>query len=174
MNWKTFLLKNYLSILWPIALAMVGIFMIDQGIKEWAVLSAMQNYGLEKEALLNGLYPLVKDSCISLDLVFNKGVAFSMFAFLKEWLKWIQLVMISGVVVYVVYLAKREYSLAVGILVGAGFSNVYDRFIHGGVVDYVHWHCGFEFAIFNFADVMIDISIVWLLWINWKASKAEK
>lgn len=174
MNWKSFLLKNYLNVAWPMALALVGIFIIDQGIKEWAVLTAMQNYGVQKETLLNGLYGLVEGSCISLDLVFNKGVAFSMFAFLKEWLKWMQLVMIAGVVVYTIYLAKRVYSLPVGILVGAGFSNVYDRFIHGGVVDYVHWHCWFDFAIFNFADVMIDISVVWLLWINWKISKEEK
>jgi signal peptidase II len=58
--------------------------------------------------------------------------------------------------------------------VGAGFSNVYDRFIHGGVVDMVYWHCGFDFAVFNFADVMIDLAVVWLLWINWKTNNKPK
>ncbi len=156
------------------ALAIVGIFIIDQGIKEWAVLTAMQRHGVSVESLREGLYTLAEGSCINLDLVFNKGVAFSMFAFLKEWLKWIQLLLVTGVVVYTVYLGKRVYIMPVGILVGAGFSNVYDRFIHGGVVDYVHWHCGFDFAIFNFADVMIDLAVVWLLWINWKMGKEEK
>lgn len=148
--------RNILHIFWPMALAMAGIFIIDQNIKQ-LFLDGFRYY----------------TDCIDLILVFNKGVAFSMFAFLKEWLKWIQLVMISGVVLYTVYLNNRIYAVPVGILVGAGFSNVYDRFIHEGVVDMVYWHCGFDFAVFNFADVMIDLAVVWLLWINWKTGKEE-
>lgn len=139
------------------ALAIVGIFIIDQNIKT-LFLDGFRYYS----------------ECIDLILVFNKGVAFSMFAFLKEWLKWIQLVMITGVVLYTLYLQKVIYSVPVGILVGAGLSNIYDRFIHGGVVDMVYWHCGFDFAVFNFADVMIDLAVAWLLWINWKVGKEEK
>ena len=82
--------------------------------------------------------------------------------------------MLAGVIGYTLYLSERIYSVPVGILVGAGLSNVYDRFIHEGVVDMVYWHCGFDFAVFNFADVMIDLAVVWLLWINWKQGKASK
>lgn len=178
MNWKNFLennsLKTQLRNIWPMVLAIVGIFLIDQGIKDWAVLTAIDKYGVSLESIVNGFYPLYETNCINLDLIFNTGVAFSMFAFLKENLKWIQIAMISGVVLYTLYLNKRIYYVPVGILVGAGFSNVYDRFIHGGVVDYIHWHCGFNFAIFNFADMMIDLSVVWLLWINWKLDKNTK
>jgi len=161
MNWKNFLethsVKTLFRTFWPMALAMVGIFIIDQNIKQ-LFLDGFRYY----------------TDCIDLILVFNKGVAFSMFAFLKEWLKWIQIVLISGVVLYTLYLNNRIYSVPVGILVGAGFSNVYDRFLHGGVVDMVYWHCGFDFAVFNFADVMIDIAVVWLLWINWQVDKKKK
>jgi signal peptidase II len=38
--------------------------------------------------------------------------------------------------------------------------------LHGGVVDYVFWHCGFDFAVFNFADVMIDVAVVLILLIH--------
>ena len=118
---------------------------------------------------------------MDLILVFNRGVAFSMFSFLKEYLKWIQVLMITGVVLYTLYLNNRIYSVPVGILVGAGFSNVYDRFIHEGVVDMVYWH-GWPypifgqagFAVFNFADVMIDLAVVWLLWVNWQVDKKSK
>ena len=106
--------------------------------------------------------------CIDLILVYNKGVAFSMFAFLAEDLKYIQLVILLGILLYVYSLKKLCYSLPVGILLGAAFSNVYDRFIHEGVVDMVYWHCGFNFAVFNFADVMIDVAVVWLLLLNMK------
>ncbi len=132
-------------------LPLIGIFIIDQNIKTLFV-EGFRYY----------------TDCIDLILVYNKGVAFSMFAFLEEWLKWIQLVLISGVLIYVIKERQLCYAIPSGILVGAGFSNVYDRFIHGGVVDMVYWHCGFNFAVFNFADVMIDFSVAWILLATWK------
>lgn len=111
-------------------------------------------------------------NCIDLILVFNKGVAFSMFAFLAESLKWLQLALLAGVLGYTLWLKENRYLVPVGIMVGAGLSNVIDRFVHGGVVDYVYWHCGFNFAVFNFADVMIDIAVLWLFILNYIAKKA--
>ena len=137
-------------------LALSGIFIIDQTIKTLFI-EGFRAY----------------TNCIDLILVYNKGVAFSMFAFLAESLKWIQLALLSGVVVYTLWLKKMCYLFPVGIMVGAGLSNVYDRFIHGGVVDYVYWHCGFNFAVFNAADVMIDIAVLWLLILNFKPKMCE-
>jgi signal peptidase II len=131
--------------------SMAGIFIIDQNIKTLFV-EGFRYY----------------TDCIDLILVYNKGVAFSMFAFLQEWLKYIQLVMVFGILGYVVYLQKICFALPVGLLLGGAFSNIYDRFIHGGVVDMVYWHCGFDFAVFNFADVVIDIAVVWILLLNFK------
>jgi len=108
--------------------------------------------------------------CISLTFTLNKGVAFSMFAFLKEYLKYIQLILISAIAIYV-FINKDiivNYTFAIGLLLGAGMSNLYDRFIYGGVVDYVYWHCWFDFAIFNFADVMIDLAVVIFIYLNFK------
>ena len=131
--------------------AIAGIFIIDQNIKTLFV-EGFRYY----------------TDCIDLILVYNKGVAFSMFAFLEEWLKYIQLVLVSGVLGYVIYLQRICYALPAGLLLGGAFSNIYDRFIHGGVVDMVYWHCGFDFAVFNFADVVIDIAVVWILLLNFK------
>jgi len=139
-----------------LVLAALGIFIIDQNIK-WLFVEGFRYY----------------TECIDLILVYNRGVAFSMFAFLEEGLKWIQLILLSGVVGYTLWLKKRCYILPIGIMVGAGFSNVYDRFIHGGVVDYVYWHCGFNFAVFNFADVMIDLAVVWLLILNFRPQSCK-
>ncbi len=98
---------------------------------------------------------------MSLTLAFNKGVAFSMFAFLGEYLKFIQTALILGVFYYLVKQKRilNDHAAPLGILLGAGSSNLLDRFIHGGVVDYVYWHHWFEFAIFNFADVAIDVAV---------------
>lgn len=134
-----------------LALTAAVIFGIDQEIK-WLFVDGYRYY----------------TECIDLILVYNRGVAFSMFAFLEEALKWIQLALLGGIVGYTLWLRKRCFILPVGIMVGAGLSNVYDRFIHGGVVDYVYWHCGFDFAVFNFADVMIDVAVLWLLILNFR------
>ncbi|MCD6173509.1 MAG: lipoprotein signal peptidase [Sulfurimonas sp.] len=130
---------------------LVGIFIIDQNIKMLFV-DGFRYY----------------TECIDLILVYNKGVAFSMLAFLDEWLKYIQLLMLIGILGYLFYLKELCYAIPAGLLLGGAFSNVYDRFIYGGVVDMVYWHCGFDFAVFNFADVMIDIAVVWFLFLNFK------
>ena len=137
-------------------LSAFAVFFIDQEIK-WMFVDGFRYY----------------TECIDLILVYNRGVAFSMFAFLEESLKWIQMAMLIGVLGYTLWLKKKCFLIPVGILVGAGFSNVYDRFIHGGVVDYVYWHCGFNFAVFNFADVMIDFAVIWLLFLNFRPNMCK-
>ena len=131
--------------------SLAGIFIIDQNIKSIFV-DGFRYY----------------TDCIDLILVYNKGVAFSMFVFLADNLKYIQLILVLGVMGYIFYLQKLCYAMPAGILLGGAFSNIYDRFIHGGVVDMVYWHCGFNFAVFNFADVMIDLAVVWILILNFK------
>jgi len=117
----------------------------------------------------------VQGSCISLVLAYNKGVAFSMFAFLEGNLKYIQIVMLLAGIIYLFSNKNifNHYYIPAAILISGGVSNIYDRFIHEGVVDYVYWHCGFNFAIFNFADVLIDIAVVLMIYINYKNEKEE-
>jgi len=137
----------------------VSIFILDQYIKMLFV------NGFER-----------KGECISLILVYNYGVAFSMFAFLAENLKYIQIaIMIGGLI----YLALNRdvfklYFIPAALIIAGGSSNIYDRFIHGGVVDYVYWHCGFDFAVFNFADVIIDIGVVLILLLSYLDSRKKK
>ncbi|MDR2789655.1 MAG: signal peptidase II [Campylobacteraceae bacterium] len=112
---------------------------------------------------------------ISFYLVLNKGVAFSMFAFLGESLKYIQIAFMLGLLAFAFY--EKEFFLknyiAVGILFGAGCGNIYDRFVEGGVVDYIAWHYGFNFAVFNFADMMINFA-VFLIILNMILAKRKK
>ncbi|MFY4817418.1 signal peptidase II [Aliarcobacter butzleri] len=113
---------------------------------------------------------------ISLKLAYNYGVAFSMFSFLDENLKYIQLVI---VILATLYLLKnrdvfKEYYLPIALLYAGGLSNILDRFTYGAVVDYFYWHYGFEFAIFNFADVIIDLAVVIIIYKQLRQSKKDK
>ncbi len=113
---------------------------------------------------------------MSLKLAYNYGVAFSMFSFLEHNLKYIQLAI---VLIGTIYLFKnqnvfKEYYLPIALLYAGGLSNILDRFTYGGVVDYFYWHYLFEFAIFNIADVMIDLAVVIILYKQIKEAREEK
>ncbi len=128
-------------------LVALGTFIIDQNIKSLFV---------------EGYYRA--GECIDLELHYNKGVAFSMLSFIGPYLKWIQSLLIVGILYYVFsegYI--KRYAFPVGLLIGGALGNVYDRFVHEGVVDYVAWHCGFNFAVFNYADIAIDVAVAWII-----------
>ncbi len=131
----------------------IGIFLIDQNLKS---------------LFLDGFR--WNSDYISLILVFNKGVAFSMLSFLQEYLKYIQVAIFVIITLYLAFEKNlfMKYSLPLGILYGAGIGNLHDRFVHGGVVDYIFWHKWFDFAVFNFADVMIDFAIIWIIYMSYR------
>lgn len=134
----------------PFLLCFIIVFVLDQAIK-WFFVSTQYGYD---------------GPIISLVLVYNKGVAFSMFAFLQEWLKYIQIALLFGIFLYLLKNKElfRAHTYPIGIIFGAGASNILDRFMHEGVVDYIYWHYKFNFAVFNFADVMINIGVAILLY----------
>jgi signal peptidase II len=101
---------------------------------------------------------------VSIIFVLNDGVAFSMLSFLQNYLKFIQIAVLFFAILYCSsegYIKK--YPLELGLIFGSGVSNIYDRFIHGGVVDYIYYHHWFEFAVFNLADVLIDVGVLLLI-----------
>ncbi|CUU40093.1 MULTISPECIES: signal peptidase II [Helicobacter] len=142
----------------------VALFVLSIVLDQWVKLIMLGGFEWESEALTIG----------GRALVYNKGVAFSMFSFLEEYLKYIQIVFLCAVLIFALmsdFFIK--YYAALGILLGSGLSNVFDRFIHGGVVDYVYWHYWFDFAIFNLADVLIDCSVVIIILQMLKGEKSN-
>ncbi len=127
-------------------LALIGTFTIDQGIKDLFV----AGYDWQSD-------------CISLELHYNKGVAFSMFAFLGPYLKWLQALLITGIILYLFLSGLvKQYAFPLGLLLGGAIGNLYDRFTQEGVVDYIYWHCWFDYPVFNYADIMVIIGVGWI------------
>lgn len=127
-------------------LVLIGTFIIDHNIKELFVL------GYDWQS-----------PCISLELHYNKGVAFSMFAFLGPYLKWVQGVLIAGIIAYLFLSGLiKQYAFPLGLLLGGAIGNLYDRFTQEGVVDYIYWHCWFNYPVFNYADIMVIIGVAWI------------
>ena len=134
-------------------LVAILVIFIDQSIKLWIL------------HLANTSNPILETNIIDIVLVYNRGVAFSLGSALGENLKWIivALLIITSIVVINSKEFFARYYIALGAVIGAGFGNVVDRFINDGVVDYIYWHYGFRFAVFNFADSVINIAIAYLL-----------
>ncbi|UTJ06746.1 signal peptidase II [Arcobacter roscoffensis] len=118
----------------------------------------------------------VEGPIMSLQLAYNYGVAFSMFAFLAEYLKYIQLLILAGATIYLLKNKDvfNDYYIAIALIYAGGLSNILDRFTYGAVVDYFYWHYGFEFAIFNLADVIINLGVAIVIFIQIKKAREEK
>lgn len=136
------------------------IFIIDQIVKY-----GFANFNLD----IDGSY-------MSLKLAYNYGVAFSMFSFLEHNLKYIQLVIVLAGTIYLFKNKDvfKEYYIPIALLFAGGLSNILDRFTYGAVVDYFYWHYGFKFAIFNLADVIINLAVVLIIYKQIKQSREEK
>ena len=133
----------------------IVLFILSIALDQWVKFIMLEGFVWESEAITIG----------GRALVYNKGVAFSMFSFLEEYLKYIQIllfIILFAVALWIDFFIKHYVPL--GILIGAGLSNIIDRFVYEGVVDYVYWHYWFDFAIFNLADVLIDISVVLMIY----------
>ncbi|CRF46390.1 signal peptidase II [Helicobacter heilmannii] len=126
-----------------------------------------------KQFILHGVR--YEGPVISIVLAYNEGVAFSMLHFLGAWLKYLQVVLLAGlgVLLWRQKALFQENALPFGLILGAGASNVLDRFVHGHVIDYVYWHYKFDFAIFNLADVLIDVGVGLLILKSFKAKDKQ-
>lgn len=96
----------------------------------------------------------------------NKGAAFSMFSGMN-----IILIVISIIaVIYTIrYIMKNEIInkieiISIGIILGGVVGNLIDRIVYGNVIDYLSFKLfGYDFAVFNFADIGIVVGVIILL-----------
>ena len=113
-----------------------------------------------------GSFPLI-DGIIQLQYAENTGAAFGSFSAHTNWLSIFTFVVI--VVGTVLLLTKKikfgvEYVCTTAILAG-GLGNLIDRVYRGFVVDYIE-PLFIDFAIFNFADILVTCgAIVLVVWI---------
>jgi len=105
------------------------------------------------------------DSFLSWYLSFNRGISCGMFHSDNEWQFFIVSIIIMGITLALAsYMIIRyiNHQLVLGeVLVLAGsFSNLLDRFLYGGVVDFILLsYNGWSFPVFNCADVCIILGV---------------
>ena len=111
-------------------------------------------------------------------LAFNKGAAFSLFADGSGWQRWFFMGIATVIGLWLCYALLFERTnaltrLAYARILGGAIGNLYDRILHGKVVDFISWHIGNAYwPTFNVADVGICVGvgllvIAWL--VEWRA-----
>lgn len=96
--------------------------------------------------------------------VTNKGAAFSLFSQNGDWLRWLSLAVSLGLIALAWFgPSLRNWEQAgYGFILGGALGNGIDRFASGRVVDFLDFRL-INFAVFNLADVFINVGIACLL-----------
>ncbi|HUR88049.1 MAG TPA: signal peptidase II [Ramlibacter sp.] len=100
----------------------------------------------------------------------NTGAAFSFLAAASGWQRWFFTAIGIAAAVFIIWLLRKHagqkmFSFALACILGGAVGNVFDRLVHGYVVDFiqVHWRSTYYFPAFNIADSAITIGAVCLI-----------
>lgn len=100
-------------------------------------------------------------SWFNLVLAHNSGAAFSFLAGASGWQREFFIVVTVTISCVLIWMLKsnstnRVLSVALALVLGGAFGNLYDRVLHGYVIDFVQWHvAGYYWPAFNIADSAI-------------------
>lgn len=136
----------------------VLVIILDLGTK--AMATAMLTYG----------DPVPVIPMFNLTLLHNTGAAFSFLAQADGWQRWffvaLALVVSTVLVVWLRKLQRDETweAVAIVLILGGALGNVYDRVVHGYVVDFLHFYWqDWHFPAFNLADMAITIGAAMMI-----------
>lgn len=141
----------------------LGTILLDQIIKNLFLF--FMNFGQSNVVIPN---------FFSITLIGNTGAAFSILSS-NTFLLIIISVVILNLIFFLFIKGKKLMKfeqISYGILVGGIIGNLIDRVVHGQVIDYLDFNLfGFNFPVFNLADVAIVISMILIAFLIIKGDK---
>ena len=158
---------------WRIAILALAIFAFDQ-VTKWTIIHLLPVPYHSEVHVLPGFLRIVH--------VHNTGAAWSMFSDNN-----LTLAIISVVALIVLIFVRDKFgaatrlgSLALGLIFGGILGNVFDRFVHGHVIDFLHFHLitrsgvQHDFPAFNVADSAICSGVALLFILSWRPEQPAK
>ncbi|TGN38452.1 signal peptidase II [Marinobacter confluentis] len=115
-------------------------------------------------AMLTYAVPVPVMPSFNFTLLHNTGAAFSFLAGESGWQRWF-FVTLAAVVSVILFRWLKSLkpdetwsAIAIVLILGGALGNVYDRVVHGYVVDFLHFYWNdYHFPAFNIADTAITI-----------------
>jgi len=143
------------------------LFCIDQVVK-WLVAHNLPHVGWAHPLYPYGGVGVFKDFLgIQLAIVHatNKGAAWGAMADWQTYLMAARIVIALGLLIYLLFFCRnRVLETPLCLIVAGAFGNIVDFFLYGHVVDMWCFHFwGYAYPIFNVADAVIFIGVLWLL-----------
>lgn len=127
---------------------------------------------LTKQLVMGSLQPgdsIAVAPFVNLVLWFNRGAAFSFLADGAGWQRVFLIVIAAAAVVLIVWLlvrhgAERLFCASLALVLGGAVGNLWDRVLHGHVVDFVLLHAGaYHWPAFNLADSAITVGAAMII-----------
>ncbi|MDD5613657.1 MAG: signal peptidase II [Candidatus Omnitrophica bacterium] len=106
---------------------------------------------------------------LTITTLVNPGIAFGMLSNYPALILWANIAITVCLVLYFVMLFKQNrLRFPFTLIIAGALSNLIDRFIYGGVFDYIDFNF---FPTFNMADAYITVAIVLILKDAWFRKK---
>ena len=126
-----------------------------------ALMSSVLSYGQPVEVL----------PFFNLTLLHNTGAAFSFLADHPGWQRWFFAIIAVGASIgLTVWMSRLKaddklLGASLALIIGGALGNLYDRLVHGYVVDFLSFHvAGWYYPAFNVADIGITLGAIGLIW----------
>jgi signal peptidase II len=141
-----------------LGVALVTLF-ADQANKTW--LLHVYDIGAKGTVTVTPFFDLV--------LVWNKGISYGLFpqdsAAGRFGLIAFAVLASLALIVWLARMTTTLGAIALGLIIGGGIGNLIDRIVYGAVADFYAFHAfGFDWYIFNIADVAIVAGVIGLLY----------
>lgn len=155
--------KNLITKYTYISLIILFTVILDQTTKLYVIkhLSLSQNLEIIRPIL-------------NIQLIFNRGISFGMMDKINNANTFFLLIN-TIITVIICYIAFKNTSLALALIVGGALGNLIDRFKIGAVIDFIELDIKiFYIGIFNIADIAITVGCMLVLVYNFMNSNNEK
>ncbi len=121
---------------------------------------------------------LYSSDYLNINLIWNEGIAFGLFAFEESKFYNFLTLFISLVISVLIYMLIKSNGVkrfALLIIIGGALGNLYDRVIYLAVPDFIDFHIGnFHWFTFNIADIFISVGVIFMILLEFIDNNKDK
>jgi len=123
-----------------------------------------------KSAETSGEVNILVTKFLSINLIWNEGIAFGLFSFdQKSYYNFLTIIIIlvTLIILWMIIRTKEVEKFAFMMIFGGSLGNIFDRIYYSSVPDFIDIHFGnFHWFIFNVADIFITLGVILLIYLE--------